>query len=184
MTDLPTQSIMHADDLKSVAGNLGSLQEQANLVSAFALVFGLDQSRTKFRAFRFPFDVPMDQRDRISPMEVADKYTELIWKGLPTVPNKDMIARDLQAALQDPPTEEEFRCALKDQKNSTTPGMSNVAYGNIKDWPDELITHSYQLLRVMWGARIISHRPGSRSGQYSLPNLRTRQTLTTCGPSA
>jgi hypothetical protein len=29
--------------------------------------------------------------------------------------------------------------------------MSNVTYGNIKDWPDELITHCYQLLRKMWG---------------------------------
>ena len=34
--------------------------------------------------------------------------------------------------------------------------MSNVAYGNIKDWPDELISHSYQLLRVMWGQEHIS----------------------------
>jgi hypothetical protein len=51
------------DDLKLVAGNLGSLQEQANLVSAFALVFGLDQSKPKFRAFRFPFDAPKDQPD-------------------------------------------------------------------------------------------------------------------------
>ena len=63
-----------------------------------------------------------------------------------------MIARELQAALHDPPpTEKEFRWALKDQQISTTPGMSNVAYGNIKDWPDEVISHSYQLLQVMWG---------------------------------
>ena len=39
---------------------------------------------------------------------------------------------------------------LHDQKKSTTPGMSNVSYGNIKDWPEELITHCYQLLSVMW----------------------------------
>ena len=49
---------------------MGRLQEQANLVSAFALVFGLDQSKTKFLAFRFPFDMPMDQRDQILPLEV------------------------------------------------------------------------------------------------------------------
>ena len=36
-------------------------------------------------------------------------------------------------------------------KHSTAPGMSNVTYGNIKDWPDELITHCYQLLKSMWG---------------------------------
>ena len=39
-------------------------------MSAFALVFGLDQSKTKFRTFRFPFDVPPNQRDQIIPMEV------------------------------------------------------------------------------------------------------------------
>ena len=52
---------------------------------------------------------------------IPDKYTELIWEALQTVPNKDMIARELQAALHDHPTEEEFRWALKDQKKSTTP---------------------------------------------------------------
>ena len=70
LKDRLAHAINYADDLKSVAGNLGSLQEQANLVSAFALVFGLDQSKTKFHAFRFPFDVPPDQRDQIIPMEV------------------------------------------------------------------------------------------------------------------
>ena len=69
LNDRLAHAINYADDLKSVARNLGSLQQQANLVSAFALVFGLDQSKMKFRAFRFPFDVPMDQRDQILPVE-------------------------------------------------------------------------------------------------------------------
>jgi hypothetical protein len=71
LNDRLAHTINYADDLKSVAGNLGSLQEQANLVSAFELVFGLDQSKMKFRAFRFPFDVPMNQRDRIPSIEMA-----------------------------------------------------------------------------------------------------------------
>ena len=61
------------------------------------------------------------------------------------------MEKELAGALTDPPTEEEFRWAIKDQKKSTTPGMSNVSYGNIKDWPDELITHCYHILRVLWG---------------------------------
>ena len=28
--------------------------------------------------------------------------------------------------------------------------MSNVSYGNLKDWPEELQTHCYQLLKRMW----------------------------------
>jgi hypothetical protein len=70
LNDRLAHTINYADDLKSVAGNIGSLQEQANLVSAFALVFGLIQSETKFCAFRFPFDIPVDQRDHLLPMKV------------------------------------------------------------------------------------------------------------------
>ena len=47
-------SDQRVDPLNQQRAILGSLQEQANLVSAFALVVGLDQSKTKFRAFRFP----------------------------------------------------------------------------------------------------------------------------------
>ena len=81
---------------------------------------------------------------------IPEQYTELIWEALQTVPHKTEITQELQDAMEEPPTEEEFRWALHDQKKSTTPGMSNVTYGNIKDWPEELITHGYQLLRVMW----------------------------------
>jgi hypothetical protein len=74
----------------------------------------------------------------------------LIWEALQTVPHKAAIVKELQEAMAAPPTEVEFRWALHDQKKSTTPGMSNVSYGNIKDWPEELITHCYDLLSVMW----------------------------------
>jgi hypothetical protein len=49
---------------------LGSLQEQANLVSAFALVFGLDQSKAKFRAFRFPFDTPDEHKANLPMIDI------------------------------------------------------------------------------------------------------------------
>ena len=77
---------------------------------------------------------------------IPAQYTELIWEALPTVPHNTEIAQELREAMEEPPTEKEFRWALHDQKKSTTPGMSNVTYGNIKDWHEELITHCYQLL--------------------------------------
>jgi hypothetical protein len=49
---------------------LGSLQEQANLVSAFALVFRLDQSKTKFRIFCLPFDIPDEHRANSPTMNI------------------------------------------------------------------------------------------------------------------
>ena len=56
----------------------------------------------------------------------------LIWEALQMVPHKSAIVKELQEAMGEPLTEEE----LNDQKKSTTPGMSNVSYGNIKDWPE------------------------------------------------
>jgi hypothetical protein len=38
----------------------------------------------------------------------------------------------------------------KRSEKITTRGMSNVSYGYIRDWPEELITHCYQLLTIMW----------------------------------
>ena len=70
LADQLAHAVNYADDLKSIAGSLTSLQEQANLVSAFALVFSLDQSKTKFRAFRFQFDVPEDLRDQLPAINV------------------------------------------------------------------------------------------------------------------
>ena len=86
---------------------------------------------------------------------IPEPYLELIWGAMQTVPNQALLAQELHATLQEPPTEEEFRWAIKDHKKSTAPGMSNVTYGNVKDWPDELITHCYQLLRNMWGGKHI-----------------------------
>jgi hypothetical protein len=72
----------------------------------------------------------------------------------------------LAGALTDLPTEEKFRWAIQDQKKSTTPGMSNVSYGNIKDWPDELITHCYHNLRVLWRRE---HIPQSCKEKWAVP---------------
>jgi hypothetical protein len=81
---------------------------------------------------------------------IPDKYLGLIWEALTTVPQQTELREKLRTTLTEAPTEEEFLGALKDIKKSTTPGMSNVSYGNLKDWPEELQTHCYQLLKRMW----------------------------------
>ena len=48
-------AINFADDLKSIGSSIHTIQEQLNLVSAFGLIFGLDQSRVKFKSILFPF---------------------------------------------------------------------------------------------------------------------------------
>ena len=92
-------------------------------------------------------------QDATSHLGVPKQYLDLIWTALQTVPNKQELDRKLAEALTAPPTEEEFRWAIKDQKKSTTLGMSNVTYGNIKDWPEELITHCYH---IFMGPRVHS----------------------------
>jgi hypothetical protein len=54
-TDTSTQAIAYADDLLSVSSTLDSLQQQADLVAAFAAIFKLDQAHTKFRAYKFSY---------------------------------------------------------------------------------------------------------------------------------
>ena len=67
------------------------------------------------------------------------------------MPNHEQVVEALAVQLQQPPSEEEFYQAIKDIKKSTTPGMSGVMYGHIKEWPTELQEHCYHLLRAMWG---------------------------------
>ena len=67
---IASKAVNYVDDLKSIAGSLPALQEQANLVSAFALVFGLDQSQLKFRAYHFPFSTPGRDPSRLHQMAI------------------------------------------------------------------------------------------------------------------
>jgi Reverse transcriptase (RNA-dependent DNA polymerase) len=55
LTDPATQAIAYADDLLSVSSTLASLQQQADLVAAFAAIFELDLAHAEFRAYEFPY---------------------------------------------------------------------------------------------------------------------------------
>ena len=71
LQDRLAHKVNFADDLKSIAGCLHSLQEQANLVLAFGLIFGMDQSKSKFRAFQFLFVIPENYRQDAPPLEIV-----------------------------------------------------------------------------------------------------------------
>jgi Reverse transcriptase (RNA-dependent DNA polymerase) len=53
--DPSTQAIAYADDLLSISSTIASLQQQADLVAAFAAIFELDLAHTKFRAYEFSY---------------------------------------------------------------------------------------------------------------------------------
>ena len=53
-------------------------------------------------------------QDATSHLGVPEQYLDLIWIALQTVPNKQELDRELAGSLTDPPTEEEFRWAIKD----------------------------------------------------------------------
>jgi hypothetical protein len=115
------------------------------LVTFSGLVQQTGASSRTHKARNGQTDVPSCHQ----PSGIPDQYIELFWEALQTVPHKSAIVNELQKAMEAPPTKEAFRWALHDQKKTTTPGMSNISYGNIKDWPEELITHCYQLLSAM-----------------------------------
>ena len=50
-----TQAIAYADDLHSDSSTITSLQQQADLVAAFAAIFELNLAHTKFRAYEIPY---------------------------------------------------------------------------------------------------------------------------------
>ena len=55
LPDPAAQAIAYADDLLSLSSTQACLQQQADLVSAFAQIFELDLAHTKFRAYEFPY---------------------------------------------------------------------------------------------------------------------------------
>ena len=56
IVDPLTQAIAYADDLLSVSSTITSLQQQADLVAAFAAIFELDLAHPKFRAYEFTYN--------------------------------------------------------------------------------------------------------------------------------
>ena len=84
-------------------------------------------------------------------MGIPQRYIDLIWETIVTVPNHEKVVENLADQLQQPPSAEEFYQAIKDINKSTTPEMSEVSYGHIMEWPQELQEHCYHLLRAMWG---------------------------------
>jgi hypothetical protein len=74
-------------------------------------------------------------------------YIDLIWEAIVTVPNHEKAVEELAAQLQQPPSAEELYQAIKDIKKSTTPGMSGVTYGHIKEWCQE---HTPQEWKEKW----------------------------------
>ena len=55
LPDPASQAIAYADDLLSLSSTQACLQQQADLVSAFAQIFELDLAHTEFRAYEFPY---------------------------------------------------------------------------------------------------------------------------------
>ena len=51
---------------------------------------------------------------------IPQRYIDLIWEAVVTVPNHEQVVEALAVQLQQPPSEEEFYQAIKDLKKSTT----------------------------------------------------------------
>ena len=87
--------------------------------------------------------------DATQMLNIPDKYRDIIWEAIQTVPGRQNTQQELMSLL-DPPSWEEFYDAISKPRKQTAPGMSNVTYHDMKHWPDEIQEHCYQLLSHMW----------------------------------
>ena len=66
----PVTTIGYADDLLSAAGSIEALQDQADLVSIFAMIFGLDIAHTKLRLLTTHWSGTHWHQTKMSPIKV------------------------------------------------------------------------------------------------------------------
>ena len=70
LNDPTAQAIAYADDLLSLSSHLPSLQQQADLVAAFAQIFELDLATSKFRAYEFPYHKVHPKQPTATPLTI------------------------------------------------------------------------------------------------------------------
>jgi hypothetical protein len=123
LIDRLAHTVNYEDDLKSIAGNLlPSLQEHANLVSAFALVFELDQSKAKIWAFYFPFVTPKVHRNFLDQLSILTHTAgwaaaPVMMQNLGTLKNLGYyIDTDLGGDTQSMHTQQRLATALEAMK--------------------------------------------------------------------
>jgi len=71
LNDPNAQAIAYADDLLSLSSHLPSLQQQADLVAAFAQIFELDLATGKFRAYEFPYHKAHPKQPTTTPLTIT-----------------------------------------------------------------------------------------------------------------
>ena len=63
-------AIGYADDLLTASGSLGALQDQADLVSIFAMIFGLDIAHSKLRTLDTHWAGSHERQTKMEPITV------------------------------------------------------------------------------------------------------------------
>jgi hypothetical protein len=71
LNDPAAQEIAYADDLLSLTSHLPSLQQQADLVAAFAQIFELDLATSKFRAYEFSYHNVHPKQPATKPLTIT-----------------------------------------------------------------------------------------------------------------
>ena len=71
LNDPTAQAIAYADDLLSLSSHLPSLQQQADLVVAFAQIFELDLATSKFRAYEFLYHKTHPKQPAATPLTIT-----------------------------------------------------------------------------------------------------------------
>ena len=70
LNDPTAQAIAYANDLLSLSSHLPSLQQQADLVAAFAQIFELDLATSKFHENEFPYHKVYPKQPATTPLTI------------------------------------------------------------------------------------------------------------------
>ena len=148
-------SILHKDtdlyalhSLQTEHGILTDAQTLHNLVTAHFL----EWYRTPCASPNWPDLLT----DRIAFHALADSksipphLTQSLWDAFtfPLQLHNAELRRDLQQALESPPSLAEFQAAIQHHRGSTAPGATGLTYNMVKGWPATVIERVHNLLTL------------------------------------
>ena len=86
---------------------------------------------------------------RIEHHSIPDKYKDIIWEAMTTVPQAPP-PQEFSTAFDSPPSYKEFCDAISSRSGKSAGGMSGLTYQHMKAWSPDLKTKIYENLIYTW----------------------------------
>ena len=83
---------------------------------------------------------------------IPDALGQVLWRAITHVPQAALVRQDLDIALAQPPTLEDFSNAIRHLGPSTSPGATGLTYNMVRGWPPEVVAYAHNCLTQLWQA--------------------------------